>query len=543
MCYLGQYPRDYGHTFLVVTSYTCTGGYTLSGTTCSQTFSQSASIASYSCPAGRNLVGTGCVLPGSSFVGYACPNGGTLSGNTCTETRPLQTPPGTSNAADRTLAYIYGPEHQRIREVVTLSGNGTSAYFAGSTWFLNGEDGLGLSYEKEARSNGTTEYRHYLTASGQAFALFTSRTGTLNGLPATTTSYFHHDQLGSISAISNEAGAVTERLAYDPWGKRRFITSTPGKTDALDAIVGQKTDRGYTEHEHLDEMGVIHMNGRIFDPLMGRFMSADPFIQAPYNLKSFNRYSYVWNNPLKMWDPTGYNAYHDSYSGAGYGSTNTENSSDTSGVGGVSDGHGGQMGGNSGNRTEDVVRSYSAPPVVVGPPTEVANATIGVPLTIVTLTWVAAAEQQQKAALAKALADTYNALRNGVEKVQNTLSEALGVNPGAKKPEEPSEADNVPANIGPGPNAGDSVPAGPSATPTKEQQDKINGIGNVDGCHTCGKPDPGTKSGNWVGDHQPPTALNPDGNPQSYYPQCLGCSRVQGGRIRGFISGWTPKPD
>ncbi len=50
-------------------------------------------------------------------------------------------------------------------------------------------------------------------------------------------------------------------------------------------------------HEHLDEVGIIHMNGRIYDPLIGRFMSADPYIQAPTNLKTFNRYSYVWNNP------------------------------------------------------------------------------------------------------------------------------------------------------------------------------------------------------------------------------------------------------
>jgi hypothetical protein len=48
--------------------------------------------------------------------------------------------------------------------------------------------------------------------------------------------------------------------------------------------------------------------------------------------------------------------------------------------------------------------------------------------------------------------------------------------------------------------------------------------------------DPGTKSGNWVGDHQPPTALNPEGTPQVYYPHCLGCSRVQGGRIRAAQS-------
>ncbi|OGB33216.1 MAG: hypothetical protein A3F78_08615 [Burkholderiales bacterium RIFCSPLOWO2_12_FULL_61_40] len=209
----------------------------------------------------------------------------------------------TNTVADRTLSFVYGPEHQRIKQNVTLTSNGTSAYHAGNTWYLNGEDSLGLSYEKEVRADGITEHKHYLTAAGVTFALVTSRTGTQT---ATTTSYLHHDQLGSISAITDEAGAVTERLAYDPWGKRRFINSEPGKTDALDVLVGQNTDRGYTEHEHLDEMGIIHMNGRIYDPLMGRFMSSDPTIPNPYELQSFNRYSYVLNNPLFYTDPTGY---------------------------------------------------------------------------------------------------------------------------------------------------------------------------------------------------------------------------------------------
>lgn len=59
-------------------------------------------------------------------------------------------------------------------------------------------------------------------------------------------------------------------------------------------------------HEHLDEVGVIHMNGRVYDPLIGRFMSADPFIQSPGNLQSYNRYAYVMNNPLAFTDPSGY---------------------------------------------------------------------------------------------------------------------------------------------------------------------------------------------------------------------------------------------
>ena len=56
----------------------------------------------------------------------------------------------------------------------------------------------------------------------------------------------------------------------------------------------------------LDELGIIHMNGRVYDPLIGRFMSADPFIQAPDNLQSYNRYAYVFNNPLFYTDPSGF---------------------------------------------------------------------------------------------------------------------------------------------------------------------------------------------------------------------------------------------
>lgn len=209
----------------------------------------------------------------------------------------------TSSTADRTLSFIYGPEHQRIKQNVVLSGNGTSVYSAGNTWYLNGDDGLGLSFEKEVKANGTTEDKHYVSAGGLVFAMFTSRSGNLNGKPATTTAYYHHDHLGSLAVITDETGAVTERLAYDPWGKRRNIN---GVADVLDSIVGYQTDRGFTMHEHLDEIGVIHMNGRIYDPLIGRFMSADPFIQDPTNLQSYSRYAYVTNNPLAKHDPNGY---------------------------------------------------------------------------------------------------------------------------------------------------------------------------------------------------------------------------------------------
>ena len=60
-------------------------------------------------------------------------------------------------------------------------------------------------------------------------------------------------------------------------------------------------DRGYTGHEHFFEVGLIHMNGRMYDPKMQRFLSPDNYIQDLYNTQNYNRYGYVLNNPLKIY--------------------------------------------------------------------------------------------------------------------------------------------------------------------------------------------------------------------------------------------------
>ncbi|MFB2777495.1 RHS repeat domain-containing protein, partial [Shewanella xiamenensis] len=65
---------------------------------------------------------------------------------------------------------------------------------------------------------------------------------------------------------------------------------------------------GFTDHEHLNEQQLIHMNGRIYDYNLGRFMSVDPLIQSPTSTQSVNPYSYIMNNPLAGTDPTGYAA-------------------------------------------------------------------------------------------------------------------------------------------------------------------------------------------------------------------------------------------
>ena len=116
------------------------------------------------------------------------------------------------------------------------------------------------------------------------------------------TRYFHTDHLGSISAVTNAAGNVVERFSYDAWGKRRATTGADAS-----GIKSSSTKHGFTGHESLDTIGLVHMNGRVYDPVVGRFVSADPFIDGIKDLQGFNRYSYVLNNPLSFTDPSGYN--------------------------------------------------------------------------------------------------------------------------------------------------------------------------------------------------------------------------------------------
>jgi RHS repeat-associated protein len=72
------------------------------------------------------------------------------------------------------------------------------------------------------------------------------------------------------------------------------------------AAVNSGSDRGFTGHEHLDEFGLVHMNGRLYDPRLGLFLQADPLLQDALNLQNYQRYAYCFNGPLGCTDPTGY---------------------------------------------------------------------------------------------------------------------------------------------------------------------------------------------------------------------------------------------
>lgn len=114
--------------------------------------------------------------------------------------------------------------------------------------------------------------------------------------------YLCKDHLGSITGIMDSNGNMLEELNYDSWGKRR----NPQDWSYTYVSLPKYTEHGYTGHEHVAPLNLINMNGRIFDPEIGRFLSPDPIIQDPQNLLNYNRYSYCLNNPLKYTDPSGY---------------------------------------------------------------------------------------------------------------------------------------------------------------------------------------------------------------------------------------------
>ena len=114
--------------------------------------------------------------------------------------------------------------------------------------------------------------------------------------------YLHKDNLGSTVSITDSAGAIKQYFSYDAWGKQSAFNGH----SSLTAYTSPATSQGYTGHKMMNDVGIIHMGGRIYDPTLGRFLQADPFIQAPKNSQSYNRYSYVLNNPLSYTDPSGY---------------------------------------------------------------------------------------------------------------------------------------------------------------------------------------------------------------------------------------------
>ena len=171
-----------------------------------------------------------------------------------------------------TMEFTYGPDEQRWKSV--LKHNGVivrKTLYAGN-------------YERVIEGSTT---RHYCYLEGGAVNI---SEGNDDG----TTYIMVTDNLGSIIKLVDIDGNTDFAASYDAWGRQ---TVASGNAISF--------HRGYTGHEMMPEFGLINMNGRLYDPILGRFLSPDNYIQMPDFSQSFNRYSYCLNNPLKYTDPDG----------------------------------------------------------------------------------------------------------------------------------------------------------------------------------------------------------------------------------------------
>ncbi|MEX1193190.1 MAG: RHS repeat-associated core domain-containing protein [Brumimicrobium sp.] len=192
----------------------------------------------------------------------------------------------TITEGDNTLEFLYGHDKQR-RKTTFYDQNGLAMekYFVGL-------------YEKEVEGN-TTRHINYVNAGDGMTAIVLEEEE--NGTTETETYFTYKDHLGSIVALTDESGNVVLEQSFDPWGRYRNSSNWTQNN-----ITESPTWlRGYTGHEHLPHFDLINMNGRIYDPILGRMLSPDNYVQDPLFSQSYNRYSYVWNNPLRYTDPSG----------------------------------------------------------------------------------------------------------------------------------------------------------------------------------------------------------------------------------------------
>ena len=193
--------------------------------------------------------------------------------------------PSSITEGARTISFLDDTSHQRFKQVTP---EGTTLYISA----------FGVLAEVNNPGTTATRWTDYLSVGDSMIGMRTLQTSS----ETLTTRYFHTDPLGSISVITDENGVVQERLSYDAWGKRRFPN---GADDPTDSITSQAT-RGFTGQEELSVASLVHLNGRVYDPVLARMISADPDVSRPMSTQGWNRYAYANNGPLNFIDPTGF---------------------------------------------------------------------------------------------------------------------------------------------------------------------------------------------------------------------------------------------
>jgi len=201
----------------------------------------------------------------------------------------------TFNLPSRTTADGRAPvdyQFDAFRRRTAKSTIGNSTYYAGS----------GL-YEKRV-VGGVTRHVFQVAALGRQVAqIIWEESG--GAITSKTIEYLHTDHLGSTETVTGSAGTVLGRLKFDPFGATTN-PSAPWQRLATGTGFPGNVRHGFTGHEHDLDTGLINARGRMYDPDTGRFLSPDPFVQSPFDGRSYNRFSYVFNNPINLIDPTGF---------------------------------------------------------------------------------------------------------------------------------------------------------------------------------------------------------------------------------------------
>jgi RHS repeat-associated protein len=188
------------------------------------------------------------------------------------------------NYQRRELFLHYGPDEQRIKTEYKINGQTTlTRYFPGG----------GLEVEVDA--NGNERWLHYLPGGG----LYVCD----ENFDKIGMYYVLTDYLGSWDKVISETGTPIEEYSFDPWGRRR----NPTNWTYTGVPTSFTFNRGYTGHEMLDAFGLVNMNGRMYDPILGRMLSPDNYVSLPEHTQGYNRYTYALNNPLVITDPSGDN--------------------------------------------------------------------------------------------------------------------------------------------------------------------------------------------------------------------------------------------
>ncbi|MEO1516747.1 MAG: FG-GAP-like repeat-containing protein [Bacteroidota bacterium] len=181
------------------------------------------------------------------------------------------------------LDYTYGYNRNRNKSVLKQNGSvKTTRLYLGD-------------FERQMKQ-GATKDIHYVNAGQGTIAIVVKENNSYKYY------YTYTDHLGSIVRVTDRLGNTVAEQNFDPWGRKRNVnTWTYSNVNS----VPDWLYRGYTGHEDMPEFRLINMNGRMYDPIVGRMLSVDNYVQAPNSTQSYNRYSYVFNNPLSYTDPNG----------------------------------------------------------------------------------------------------------------------------------------------------------------------------------------------------------------------------------------------